>query len=277
MQTYLNSPDLKTRFLEQIAFHEDADQLIKGSYGEGTGREFRGCAIGCSLHSLNIISGKKAKTGDHSRYERELGLPIWLAYLEDNIFENLPLDQAKQWPRRFAEAIPVGAVVDDMVLAKILRWALADATFGVRFATDDEEIRRHIDVIVAMFDAEIATGGQASAGQREAAARAARAARDAWDARDARDAWDARAARAAWDAWAAWDARDARAAWAARDARDARAAWAARDARAAWAASLNPEVKKADAFFPSLSAFVLDLLRALPSADAAATQAMPAP
>lgn len=237
MQTYLGDATLKTRFLEEIGKHELADQFIKGSYGSGRGDRFRGCAIGCSLHSMNILKGAKdltAKTGDHARYEKELGLPIWLAYVEDNIFEELPIEQAKTWPRRFAEAIPVGAVVDDIVLAKILRWCLADSEFGVRFATDDEEIRGYIDVIVAAFDAEIA--GTAAA-------------------------WAARATRAARDARAAWAARDAWAAW---------AAWAAR----AWAA-LSPEVKKAPAFFPSLSEHVLTLLRALspaPTANASSIQ-----
>ena len=192
MQTYLGDPSLKTRFLDEIGKHEQMDAIVKGTYGEMHGARFVGCAIGCSLHSLNLITGKqtmndkdsaqteRSDTGDHSRYESELGLPVWLAYLEDNVFENLPDDLAMTWPRRFAEAIPVGAVVDDVVLAKILRWVLADAEFGVRFATDNDEIRGYIDTIVVLFDAEIV--GTATAEQREAAAR---------------DAW------AAWAAWAA--------------------------------------------------------------------------
>jgi hypothetical protein len=235
MLTYLNSPQLKADFLGEIGKHEAADAFMKGSYGEGSGKNFRGCAIGCSLHSLNKINGKKQKTGDHARYEKELGLPTWLAYLEDNLFERLPLELAKTWPRRFAEAIPVGVVVDDLVLAKILRWVLADSEFGVRYATDDEDVRGYIDAVVAMFDAEIA--GTCTADHREAAARAARA------------AWDAWAARAAWDTW---------------DARAARAAWDARDARDAWDAATKSSRGKADAFSSALSEFVLALLRELP-------------
>ncbi len=245
MVTYLGKPELKSRFIEEIGKHEEQDRIIKGTYSE-PGKVFRGCAIGCSLHSLNLIEGAVDQfdgTDNHSRYEKELGLPTWLAYLEDNIFENLPLDQAKTWPRRFAEAVPVGAVVGDVVLAKILRWVLADSEFGVRFATDDAEIRGYIDTIVTMFEAEIV--GQATAEQREAAASAASAARAAMAASAAMDAWAAWAASAAMDAWAA------------------RAASAAMDA---WAASTDPEGKKADAFFPSLSEYVLSLLRDLPPA-----------
>ena len=249
MQTYLNSPELKTAFLAEITKHEDADALVKGTYGQMNGM-FKGCAIGCSLHSLNVLQGKTGAavaelTDRHDRYEAELGWPLWLAYLEDNIFESLPDELATTWPRRLAEAIPVGAVVDDVVLAKILRWVLADETYGVRYATDNEKIRGYIDGVIAGFDAEIATGGQATAEQREAAARAA------WDA------WAAGAARAAWAARDAWAARAARDAWAARAARDAWAAGAALDAGAAGAAW--------DAFFPALSLYVLTLLRELPS------------
>jgi len=280
-QTYLNSPQLKADFLAEITKHEAQDALIKGTYGQMNGT-FKGCAIGCSLHSLNVLQGKTGaeaatRTGDHARYETELGLPIWFAHLEDYLFENLSDDLARTWPRRLAEAIPVGAVIDDLVLAKILRWLLADETYGVRYTTDDEAIRGHIDGVIAGFDAEIATGGHASADQREAAARAAWDAGAAWDARAAwaaRDAWDAGdawAARAAWAAWAAGDAGAAGAARAARAARDARAAgdaWAARAAGDARDARAAGDAWAAAAFYPALADYVRDLVRALPNAPA---------
>ena len=274
MQTYLNSPELKAAFLAEIAKHEEMDAFIKGTYGEVVGPNFRGCAIGCSLHSLNIINGAAdmeltARTGDHARYEKELGLPIWLAYLEDHLFETLPIEEAKTWPRRFAEAIPVGVVVHDIVLAKILRWTLADPEFGVRYATDDDEIRGYIDGVVAGFDAEISSGGLATAEQREAAARdvwAAWAARDR-AARAARDVWAARAARDAWAAWAARDARD-RAARAARDAWDA---WVARDAWDAWVArDAEHNGAKAALFSTALARYVIEVLRELQPVETAA-------
>ena len=245
MQTYLNSPELKAAFLAEITKHEVQDMFIKGTYGQMNG-DFKGCAIGCSLHSLNVLQGKTGAaladlTDHHERYPAELGWPLWLAHLEDIIFENLPDDLATTWPRRIAEAVPVGTVVADIVLAKILRWMLADPEFGVRFATDDEEIRGYIDGMIAGFDAEIVSGGQATAEEREAAARAA------WHA------WGARAANAARAAWSIMDAWDT---WIARDACDA---WAVMNALAAIAGS------KADAFFPALSLHVLTLLRELPT------------
>ena len=85
MLTYLNDQQLKADFLAEIGKHEKADQFVKGTYGKMNG-QFRGCAIGCSLHSLNVLQQKADtfETDNHTRYEAELGLPTWLAYLEDN-------------------------------------------------------------------------------------------------------------------------------------------------------------------------------------------------
>ena len=107
--TYHADPQLKAALLAELAKHEAADQFVKGTYGR-MNAHFRGCAIGCSLHSLNVILGKpeQERTGDHSRYMTELGWPLWLALLEDTVFEHLPEDQAARWPRRLAEAVPVG-------------------------------------------------------------------------------------------------------------------------------------------------------------------------
>ena len=206
LRAYLNDPALKAAFLDQIAQHEAADAIVQGTYGQINGA-FRGCAIGCALHSLNLLQGKVGEealtdTSVHARYETELGLPAWLAHLEDHIFESLPIAEAVTWPRRLAEAIPVGAVVGDRALARILLWLLTDATYGARTATDREDVRGWIDKIAAWIAAD--ARGEAT---DEQSARAARAAWAAWAARDAWAAWDAWAARDAWADRAVWDAK----------------------------------------------------------------------
>src|SRR6266516_1778864 len=106
MKAYLDNQKLKTDFLTEITKHEKADQIIQGTYGEGEGDSWRGCAVGCSIHSLNRLQGKDFSTSSHKVYETELGIPEWLARLEDRIFEGLPKADAMEWPRRFAQAIP---------------------------------------------------------------------------------------------------------------------------------------------------------------------------
>jgi hypothetical protein len=107
--TYHNDPAFKERFLAEITWHEQQDMLIQGDYGNGLdGDEFQGCAVGCSVDSLNRINGTNMATNDHVTLATTLGIPVWLAHLEDTLFEGLPDDDARTWPSRLAEAIPVG-------------------------------------------------------------------------------------------------------------------------------------------------------------------------
>ena len=186
--TYRNDPAFKAAFLAELDKHAALDAFTKGTYGRMNGH-FKGCGVGCSLASINVLRGAPIleNTGQHARYPTELGWPLWLAYLEDNIFESLPDDLSKTWPARLSAAVPVGVEVPDRVLAKILRWSLADATYGARHATDDLEVVAVVDRMIALFDRLIIGEKPSDTEWREAA----RAAMDAWAARDARDARDA--------------------------------------------------------------------------------------
>lgn len=99
MQAFLNKKSVKTKYLKRIENHQIADEIIKGKYWE----DGKGCAVGCTTHSSN-----------HNAYELELGIPEWLARIEDTIFEGLPNKRAKQWPKEFLEAIPIGADLEQI-------------------------------------------------------------------------------------------------------------------------------------------------------------------
>jgi len=88
--------------------HRIQDQIIQGTYGEEENGKWKGCAVGCSIHSLNLRLGKDLDTSNHKVYETELGIPEWLARLEDRIFEGLPKEEAVLWPGKFLESIQVG-------------------------------------------------------------------------------------------------------------------------------------------------------------------------
>ena|SRR6266480_159492 len=108
MQSYNNDPLLKVMLLEETRTHREADQVIQGTYGDVIDGKWRGCAVGCAIHSLNSRLGTDYETSDHAVYEEALGIPEWLARLEDTIFEHLPREQAMLWPEQFTESIPVG-------------------------------------------------------------------------------------------------------------------------------------------------------------------------
>ena len=109
MKSYNNSLELKQKFIAELKKHIEQDKLIKGVYGDKNSKDFKGCAVGCSLHSLNIINGTNLDTSNHKRAELELGIPEWLYRLQDTIFEGLPKELSQTFPFRFSEAINVGS------------------------------------------------------------------------------------------------------------------------------------------------------------------------
>ncbi len=245
MIAFHGQQEIKNLYLSRVRAHAAADEIIKGCYWENG----KGCAVGCTIH------------GDsHHAYEKELGIPVQIAYLEDTLFENLTNGDAKQFPEKFLSAIPVGANLSH-IIPKFFVWLLLDPERGViRFADPRVEpaIRQVADYHQKILDGFWKDAESAARSAWSAAESAARSARSA--ARSARStAWSARSA--AWSAAesAAWSARSAaRSAWSAAEsaaesaARSARsAAWSARSAacsarsaaRSAWSAAESAQYK----------------------------------
>lgn len=107
LSAFHGDPQLKADLLAELAAHREADQIIKGAYGEGNGA-FRGCAVGCSIHSLNRRRDLGLSLSDHAGLANAIGVTEALVGLEDTIFENLPIDDAVQWPERLMSAIEPG-------------------------------------------------------------------------------------------------------------------------------------------------------------------------
>lgn len=97
MQSFNNDTKVKAKYVARLKAHKLADEIQKGYYWENG----KGCAVGCTIHSNR-----------HDAYETELGLPKWLAYLEDEIFEGLANEEAKEFPLAFLKAIPIGITED---------------------------------------------------------------------------------------------------------------------------------------------------------------------
>lgn len=86
--------ELKDELVAEIIKHREADQIIQRTYGSEVDGVWKGCAVGCAIHSLNVSKGKNLKTSDHSVYETEFGIPRILARLEDRIFEGLSVEDS---------------------------------------------------------------------------------------------------------------------------------------------------------------------------------------
>lgn len=85
---------IKDKYLNRVLAHAEADQIIKGLYWKNG----KGCAVGCTIHSA-----------DHAEYETQLGIPRWLAKIEDRLFEGMSDKDSKIWPENFLAAIHPGA------------------------------------------------------------------------------------------------------------------------------------------------------------------------
>jgi hypothetical protein len=100
MQAFHNDKKIKQKYINRVKNHIKMDNLIRG---KGWTIEGKGCAVGCTL-----------ETYDHSRYPIELGIPTWLAYLEDRLFENMSFEKSKTWPLVFLQAIKPGANLEQV-------------------------------------------------------------------------------------------------------------------------------------------------------------------
>jgi hypothetical protein len=228
MQAFNNDPKLKEALLREIRKHEKADAIIKGTYGKTEGGKWKGCAVGCTLKSLNIIKKEDGSTSSHARYE-DIGIPRAIARLEDAIFERLA--EPEGWPFLFLKTIPVGANLS-MVVTEFLLWLMEDKEGIIKHARPDG--RKAIKTVAKLLKRKLKGDNPTSKEWEEAHAAAAAAADAAADAAAyAGYAADAAAAAYAGYAAAAYAgyAADAYAGYAADAAADAAAAAAAAAAK----------------------------------------------
>ena len=167
MLAYHSDAKLKTKTLREMRAHRKADEIVQGRYWE----DGKGCAVGCLTHDPR---------GGHDKYPTLWGIPEPLAYLEDTLFESLPVKDSKDWPVRFLRAIPVGA---DLSRAwdKWQAWCLRDL---IPIAGENAHV---VEVMAVLFE-RASLGDEPSDTEWSGAARAAR---DAWAA--SRHQWALRA------------------------------------------------------------------------------------
>ena len=119
---------IKKKYLARVRAHAKADQIIKGQYWENG----KGCAVGCTVHSDN-----------HGAYQDELGIPEWLARLEDTLFEGLPNGHAAKFPAQFLSSIRVGADLEP-VRWKFALILLAENAERVKALQIDEALKTQV-------------------------------------------------------------------------------------------------------------------------------------
>jgi hypothetical protein len=194
-------PAIKAKYLARVIAHQKADHLIRG-----TGwKDSKGCAVGCTLEAY-----------DHSRYPIELGIPEWLAQVEDRLFEGMSEEKSRTWPEEFLRACPVGSDLEKIKPEFLIM--ILESTLTTFNHVAYPELKKVVDGSIALWNRDdISSPAWIEAvWVARAAAEAAWAAAGAAAAEVARAAWVARAAAGA-AAWVA--AAAARAAAGAREER----------------------------------------------------------
>src|SRR5690606_25479935 len=97
-------------FVNEMLIHQKLDHFLKGTYDE----EEKGCAVGCSLKSIAKLKNVNITFDEHKHYETFLGIPEWLARLEDTIFEGISLERSKIWPVEFAKSINISSELNNI-------------------------------------------------------------------------------------------------------------------------------------------------------------------
>ena len=86
----------KQELVKRAEYHHKMDNIIKGTYWTSEGK---GCCVGCLAQcAINV----------HQELENKFGVPVWLGYLADTLFEGLPAEKNKDFVVRFAKALPQG-------------------------------------------------------------------------------------------------------------------------------------------------------------------------
>jgi hypothetical protein len=128
--------------------HEVQDQFITGTYGHMNGT-FKGCDIGCTIHSAKVLGVIPQDTGwdSHETVAKLFGLPIELPQLFDAIFEGTTKPFAPRWYRVLRHGADYSLVVPKLVI-----WMADDAEHGLRkIVGDDAKSLVLIDCVVALY------------------------------------------------------------------------------------------------------------------------------
>lgn len=139
----------KKEFVKELKKHQKADAFLQGTYESTVDGEFKGCAVGCSLKSIAQATNVTVKFNDHTAYPKLLGIPTWLAKVEDRIFEGLSVKDSKTWPVEFAAAIPENVDLDKIkgpFLIMVLERALTKINHK-----KNPEVKKAIEDVITLW------------------------------------------------------------------------------------------------------------------------------
>lgn len=210
--SFKNDPAIKEALVKRMDAHIAADELAQGEIGT----RGKGCTVWCALNDEDMDYGYS-----HEAFPEVLGLPEWLARLQDTIFELLNKVDAKAFSAAWIKAIPVGKNLEP-VRWKFCAFLMKKNIEQVLLLDISEDLKKQVvDAITGVLSVHnnaIVTGvwdKEKAAAAREKAMRLRRAIYVRGLATAAMAAVWAAAMAAAWAAEAAVSATEEESAWAA--------------------------------------------------------------
>ena len=181
--SYHGSPAVKHFHVEQARRHLATGTLLAGTYGEGSGENFRACSVGCMAHDID-----PTRKDFHAVVAEHAGWPEWLVRLNDAVFENLPSPERNTFHVKLREAVPVGVDLEpvlhklairrlDRLIAAQTKALEAKRAYGVHEAI--EKVIDALGKVRAYHSAYSAGSATYSAGSADSAAYSADSARSA--------------------------------------------------------------------------------------------------
>lgn len=143
---WMNNPDIKS-------FH--SDNKIKEKYLDILQKKYESGGFaksGLKEYGISVFDAIFFPEDKKSLFETELGLPKWLAHLEDQIGSRIPNSYGTDYPIKFLNAIPVGIHREKLqsVYHKFCVFILENVCKG----TDDPLVSKEIADIISLHKKE---------------------------------------------------------------------------------------------------------------------------
>jgi hypothetical protein len=138
--SFKNDKKIKQSLMKRMQDHIKADELLQGA----TGRDGKGCTVWCALNN-----GKLKHGYNHDAFPDELGLPVWLGYLIDKIYEGLSVEESKKFSMAWIDATPEGKDLEK-VKYQFLKWVLKDGDYNT-YQNLREEDKPATDQVYALL------------------------------------------------------------------------------------------------------------------------------
>jgi hypothetical protein len=107
---WLGDPGLKEEVVLRMKEHRAEDSIVQGhyqTYAPEMATQYKGCLLGCTLPQMGVDSDQSVRW--HYEVEGRYGIPVPVACLLEDLFENMDFDEAAEFAVESIEAIPVGA------------------------------------------------------------------------------------------------------------------------------------------------------------------------